>query len=502
MTKKETPDLDRARYSAGPDDLSEAVPTQTTRVAGRSGRRRKNTLAPGRIVGDYTIREQLGSGGSGTVYMAEHRVRGDWVAVKVLHPYLATSERQVQRFVLEAQAIQMIHHPAIVEIYDRGMLEDGRPYFVMELIQGQSLAQLVAQKGRFSPAESLAVLTPICEALDKAHDRGVVHRDIKASNVMLEGSLDRPKIKLLDFGIAKLMNSEPGDSVKTSIGLMLGSPYSMAPEQILQTAVDARTDIYSLGILAYLLLTGEYPFMGSDPKDIADQHLQAAPPRPSRLAPLSPRIDAVVMRAMEKRPEHRYANVKAFLAAFSHAVESSRPAEETNVQALGIYVDGRMDAEVENDEGAQCDMLSVIEVASQVLSESGFQLVLETSHSVLGAAAITSGADEARARAALDQARARALEVAHRLAREIAERPGADPRLHINLMLHCTGAKARKRADRGDEVEILGGAILDVGTWAPQHNVAGVTATAAVVGHDAAGGQEYVQVDEQPPRQQ
>jgi eukaryotic-like serine/threonine-protein kinase len=501
MTKKETPDSDRAQFSAGPDDLSEAVPTQTTRIAGRSGRRRKNTLAPGRVVGDYTIREQLGSGGSGTVYMAERRARGDWVAVKVLHPYLATSERQVQRFVLEAQAIQMIRHPALVEIYDRGTLEDGRPYFVMELIQGQSLAQLVAQKGRFSPAESLAVLTPICEALDKAHDRGVVHRDIKASNVMLEGSLDRPRIKLLDFGIAKLMNSEPGDSVKTSIGLMLGSPYSMAPEQILQTAVDARTDIYSLGILAYLLLTGEYPFLGSDPKDIADQHLQAAPPRPSRLAPLSPRIDAVVMRAMEKRPEHRYASVKAFLAAFAHAVESSRPAAETLVQALAIYVDGRMDAEVESDEVVQCDMLCVIEIAAEVLSDSGFQLVLETSHSVLGAAAITGG-EGAHDEAALDQARARAVEVAHRLAREIAERPGRDSRLHVNLVLHCTSANARKRAEKAGELEILGGAILDVGTWAPQHDLAGVTATAAVVGHDAAGGQEYVQVYEQPPGRQ
>src|SRR6266478_5793915 len=173
---------------------------------------------------------------------------------------LAPSPEMVERFVREARVVNRIRHPNIVDIYEFGELDDKRPYFVMELLEGTSLASIVERRGRLSPAQALSYLEPVCDALRAAHAAGVVHRDLKASNVAVVKEGDPPRVKLLDFGIAKLVRTAPGERGLTAVGQRIGTPYAMAPEQIRGGAIDARVDIYALGVLLYQLLTGRYPF--------------------------------------------------------------------------------------------------------------------------------------------------------------------------------------------------------------------------------------------------
>src|SRR5438270_12679762 len=258
-------------------------------------------LAPGDRAGEYLILGTIASGGCGTVYTAEHRVLGRKAAVKVLHSQLAGSPEMVERFVREAQVVNRIKHLNIVDIYEFGQLDKKRPFFVMELLEGISLASIVERRGRLTPAQALSYLVPVCDALGAAHAAGVVHRDLKASNVAVIKDGDPPQVKLLDFGIAKLMRSAPGERGLTAVGQRIGTPHAMAPEQIRGEAVDQRVDIYALGVLLYQLLTGRYPFISPDAVELERLHVEAPPPRPSALAPVSAEIDAIVLRCLEKR---------------------------------------------------------------------------------------------------------------------------------------------------------------------------------------------------------
>src|SRR5574342_460173 len=293
-------------------------------------------LAPGACVGEYVVSALVARGGHGSVYAAEHRVLGRPAAVKVMHRRFASSAEMVGRFVREARVVNRIRHPAIVDIYDLGTLPDGRPYCVMELLHGQNLWQLLRQRGRVAPSEALSLLTPVCAALQAAHDRGVVHRDVKASNVLV-GAGDPPVVKLLDFGIAKI--ADPAEAGLTTAGERLGSTHSMAPEQIGAGPVDARTDVYALGILLYQLLTGRLPFHSEDAVELERLQLEAPPPLPSATAPASPALDAVVVRALEKAPARRFPSVQAFLAALRAAVVGeAAPASEEERPALAVHV--------------------------------------------------------------------------------------------------------------------------------------------------------------------
>src|SRR5437016_4163176 len=244
-------------------------------------------LAPGDRAGEYLILGTIASGGCGTVYTAEHRVLGRKAAVKVLHSQLASSPEMVERFVREARVVNRIGHPNIVDIYEFGELGDKRPYFVMELLEGTSLATIVERRGRLTAAQALSYLEPVCDALRAAHSAGVVHRDLKASNVAVVKEGDPPRVKLLDFGIAKLVRTAPGERGLTAVGQRIGTPYAMAPEQIRGGAIDTRVDIYALGVLLYQLLTGRYPFISGDPVEMERLHVESPPPRPSAMAPVS-----------------------------------------------------------------------------------------------------------------------------------------------------------------------------------------------------------------------
>src|SRR5579859_404686 len=167
-----------------------------------------NQLAPGSVVGPYVIRSAIGSGGGGSVYLADDPATGQACAIKVLHPELARSEVGLARFWREVSVVRMIHHPAIVEIQHFGELADGRPYFAMELLEGSDLKQLIVERGRLSVEQALQILAPICSALRAAHAVGVVHRDVKASNVHVMIRDGRTLVKLLDFGVAKLLTPD------------------------------------------------------------------------------------------------------------------------------------------------------------------------------------------------------------------------------------------------------------------------------------------------------
>src|SRR6186713_2420115 len=169
-----------------------------------------DALKPGTLAGAYVLKKELASGGGGTVYEAHHRILGRRAAVKVLRRQLASSPQMVARFVQEARAVNMIKHPSIVDIFEFDDLPDGRPFYVMELLEGIDLRSVLNERGRFPPGEVLEILEPVCSALQAAHDLGIVHRDLKASNIFIAKIGGQRVIKLLDFGIAKLLHPDAG----------------------------------------------------------------------------------------------------------------------------------------------------------------------------------------------------------------------------------------------------------------------------------------------------
>ncbi|HEX7623584.1 MAG TPA: serine/threonine-protein kinase, partial [Anaeromyxobacteraceae bacterium] len=296
--------------TTGDDDTLRAPPPLG---AGEAVRQPGAGIPLGSLVGEYVVLGFLGAGAHGGVYVAEHRVAGHRAAVKVLHPDAADSIEITARFVREARAVNQVRHPGIVDIYDIGVLPDGRPFCVMELLRGRTLQALLQERAPLLPAEAVAYLTPVCEALQAAHDAGVVHRDVKASNVMLLSEGNAPQVKLLDFGVAKLL--EPSAAGLTTQGQRIGTPASMSPEQIRGGPIDRRADVYALGVLLHRMLTGRQPFEAADPAELERMHLEAAPPRPSALAPVPPSFDAVVARCLEKDRERRWPSATAVAEA-------------------------------------------------------------------------------------------------------------------------------------------------------------------------------------------
>ncbi|HWE25518.1 MAG TPA: serine/threonine-protein kinase [Myxococcales bacterium] len=409
-------------------------------------------LAPGDRAGEYLILGTIASGGCGTVYTAEHRVLGRKAAVKVLHSQLASSAEMVERFVREARVVNRIRHPNIVDIYEFGELPDKRPYFVMELLEGTSLASIVERRGRLTAAQALSYLDPVCDALRAAHATGVVHRDLKASNVAVVKDGDPPRVKLLDFGIAKLVRTAPGERGLTAVGQRIGTPYAMAPEQIRGGAIDGRVDIYALGVLLYQLLTGRYPFISGDPVEMERLHVEAPPPRPSAMAPVSPDIDAIVLRCMEKDATRRFPDVAAFVDALRAAVKGARAAAAQGKRGVAIYVEIRISGE--QDDALLANLVPLLDETELALRGGGFALYLQTGSALLGVKPLSDDPDAAR------EERKAAIAVARKILEPI-HAPGADGRL--DLAVHVHSATAQMRGG-----EITGGALVDIESWAKE----------------------------------
>ncbi|HEY4187366.1 MAG TPA: serine/threonine-protein kinase [Polyangia bacterium] len=283
----------------------------------------KDVSQVGKTIGNYKVVQQIGEGGMGVVYLAEHPVIGRKVAIKLLHGSFARDSETVARFFNEARAIHMIAHPNIVEILDFGQTTDGQPYFIMEFLLGQSLADRIA-RGPMAPVDALAIVTQICDALQAAHDKNIVHRDLKPHNVYLIGAEAKPTVKILDFGVAKMTTGwntadSGGQSVKTRTGSLMGTPLYMSPEQCRGSGkLDHRTDIYSLAVILFEMISGHPPFMAEGVGELFAKHMLEPPPSLAEVAPRTPpQIVRAVMRALSKDLEDRYPTMRAFAEALS-----------------------------------------------------------------------------------------------------------------------------------------------------------------------------------------
>ncbi len=284
-----------------------------------------NELAGRVLDGKYHLQKRIGSGGMGAVYLARRIHIGDEVAVKVLHPKYVTEANAVERFRREARAAAMLRHPGIVAIYDFGEAREQCPaYIVMELIKGVSLRALLQQERRLEPSRAVALVREICAAVGAAHRNNVVHRDLKPDNVLVlppEPPDEQEKVKVLDFGIAKLRDLAPDQSL-TQTGAVMGTPYYMSPEQCRGDALDAHSDVYSLGAMLYEVIAGQPPFTANTITGVVAKHLTEAPAPLGLHAPILPTLEAAVMRALAKDPNLRQADATDFARDLQNAMRA------------------------------------------------------------------------------------------------------------------------------------------------------------------------------------
>jgi len=284
-------------------------------------------LLIGQTIGNYLVTQKLGEGGMGAVYLAEHPSIGKKVALKVLHSEFSSNQEVAARFFHEAKAVNDIGHPNIVDIVDFGIIQAGTGreqlvYFIMEYLAGTTLSQVIRSEAPLPPERALTIALQVADALSASHKCGIVHRDLKPDNIiLLQRGRERDFVKLLDFGIAKLTGGSAMGSHRTRTGIVMGTPAYMSPEQCEgRDTVDLRTDVYALGIVIYEMLTGRVPFIGEGYGEILVQHLTQRPAPVSQFRMLPAHVEAVVMKALEKRADMRYPTMEEFMRAMSDPV--------------------------------------------------------------------------------------------------------------------------------------------------------------------------------------
>jgi eukaryotic-like serine/threonine-protein kinase len=284
-----------------------------------------NTVFDGR----YRVLRKLGSGGMANVYLAEDGELGRQVAIKILNDRHAADDQFVERFRREAKNAAGLSHPNIVQIYDRGEAE-GTYYIAMEYLEGQTLKELAGVRGPLPVRDAIAYARQILAALRFAHRKGIVHRDIKPHNALID---DDGRLKVTDFGIAR---AGPASQM-TEAGSIIGTAQYLSPEQARGGAIDQRSDLYSVGVVLYELLTGTVPFTGDTPVEIAMKHLSSVPEPPSARRPEVPRpLDQVVLRALAKDPEERYASAEEMDAELARVAEGLPVSTETAEAATAV----------------------------------------------------------------------------------------------------------------------------------------------------------------------
>ncbi len=277
------------------------------------------TIAPGSMIGPYRVVEQVGRGGMATVYKAHHAALARYVAIKVLPEFLAGEEGFKERFQQEAVAVAKLRHPNILAVFDYGNA-DGTAYIVNEFVDGGTLSD---QLGSPLPVDYVvSTLKPIASALDYAHARGILHRDIKPSNILM--NMEGTPV-LGDFGLAKMMERGAG---LTQAGMIVGTPEYMSPEQCSGEGVASAADIYSLGVVAYQMLTGQLPFMAATPAAVINAQLHNQLPPPRSINPdLSPEVEGVLLKALAKAPKDRYRTAAGMVKALQDAGVSATASE-------------------------------------------------------------------------------------------------------------------------------------------------------------------------------
>jgi serine/threonine-protein kinase len=282
------------------------------------------------FAGRFQIMGIVGRGSMGVVYQARHELMGRLVAIKMLRGRLQVDERSVKRFEREARAASRMDHPNLITVHDFGLTENRQPYLVMDYVQGVTLYEIQRRQTSISPYRAVRIFTQVCDALHHAHLQGVIHRDLKPSNIMLvnrDGESDF--VKVFDLGIAKIAWGEEEDEEPlTNTGEVCGSPIYLSPEQCTHQALDARTDIYSLGVVMYELLTGVPPLIGETVYDTIYMHVHEIPRPFAEVRPdlqISPRIERIVMKALQKNPDERYQSMQELKWELQAALQASDP---------------------------------------------------------------------------------------------------------------------------------------------------------------------------------
>src|SRR6266702_2059776 len=281
----------------------------------------------------YTVEGEIGRGGMGVVFNARDERLKRHVAIKVLPPELAFRDEIRLRFLREAETAARLSHPHIVPIHSVGEGPDGLVYFVMAYVDGESLAAKLKRRGRLPPAESRRIIQETADALGAAHALGIIHRDVKPDNILLEGS--RGRVVVTDFGIAKALTSTTGPGTLTATGVAIGTPHYMSPEQAAgDREIDGRSDIYSLGVVGYQMLTGELPFRAPTVPGILMKHItERAPAITDKRPDIPDDLAACVMRCLEKDPDARWPTADALRRALesrSAPPYSYRPSRRTS----------------------------------------------------------------------------------------------------------------------------------------------------------------------------
>lgn len=425
-------------------------------------------LSEGALLGEWVVERVVYRGPVSTLYRARELRTGTPAALKVLRSQLSDGTA-LRRFRREADTLKRLSHPHIVGIFGYGELVDGRPFIAMEWLEGRDLAAELAARGPLPPREALEVLEQVGAALRAAHAAGVVHRDLKAQNVMrLPGEGEAPRVKLVDFGVAKGLTPEsPGASTLTHTGTVLGTPLAMAPEQIRGQVPDARTDLYALGVLLYQLVTGQPPFQGSTRHEVEEQHLHAPPPRASEHAPVPAALDAVVRRCLEKRREDRYPDVDALLEDLRRAVQGA-PGVARDRRAVALYVEALVEGTP--DEAALERVDTLLEHAGAAAREAGLKVRVEGASCLVAVAPLP---EELEAELGL---RRRLLSAMLALV-EVAGALPSPPRVSLSVTAHVDALPSEEGASG-----VAPGAanVLRLKDWAG-HSLRGLVATDAAL---------------------
>lgn len=283
-----------------------------------------SSVREGDVLADrYRVSKRIGKGGMGEVYLAEHIAIGRQVAIKILLANLQEKPDLARRFLQEARTASKLRHPNVVDIIDFGHVDPRTPFFAMEYLDGQDLKSVVKAEKQLKWPRVRDIALQICAGLAVAHQQGFIHRDLKPDNVyLIRDEQGREQVKILDFGIAKIISDEAHDTTQT--GVLLGTPEYMSPEQAQDQPLDARSDIYALGVILYRMLVGRVPFQSKAFMTVLAKHIQEAPMPPHQAAPeagISPAQEAVILKCLAKKPEDRYQSADALAAALRAADE-------------------------------------------------------------------------------------------------------------------------------------------------------------------------------------
>lgn len=407
-----------------------------------------------RAVGPYQLEAEIARGGFGVVYRARHASTGRPAAVKVLHADLFHDFGSIARFEREAKVVLSLSHPGIVEILEHGQADDGRPFIAMELLSGESLESLLARARTLSADDTLDILLCLADALSAVHDKGVIHRDIKPSNVFVAEGRPKGRVVLLDFGIAKLLAAE-GPALTTSRAAIGTIPF-MSPEQVRGDAVDARSDVYSLAALTYMMLTGEPPFGTRLSHVLRQIHLHARPEAPSLRAPVRPELDIPILAALAREKEARPPSARAFVDSLCVALGSAGselpevPEGVSLRSALAVFVTLRPSSHSApaGDLGVFDAQESALTIARSELVAAGLIAIVEKAQSLVAVSAQPPDSALAeRVVAACERAHRRILERSRDL-------------VTVGMAAHAGDLHL------GEGGVLLPSGLLDAGSWA------------------------------------